>query len=290
MDGGTQSWAWSEERLGRNLDAITAFVSGADAQLVLLQEVDLDATRTYHVDESRLLRSAFPEDAYDSVVCMNYDSPFLMYPLTQPHGRSKSALMTLSAWDASGASRVSLPVEESLMKLLDLDRCYCVVRIPVADGRDLVLYNAHLSAYTSDGSVATEQLRLLISDMQAEYERGSWCLAAGDFNKDLLGDSSVWFGKTDQTFSWAQPIDMTLFDGVDISLFAPLDEDNPVPSCRNADSPYHDGQYTLTVDGFMISPNISVESAAVLDTSFAYSDHNPVLIRFTLKDTSEKSA
>ncbi len=49
-----------------------------------------------------------------------------------------------------------------------------------------MLYDLHLSAYTSDGTIATEQLALLLADMQAEYEKGSWCVAGGDFNKDLL--------------------------------------------------------------------------------------------------------
>ena len=62
----------------------------------------------------------------------------------------------------------------------------------------------------------------------------------------------------------------------------PLDENAPVPSCRNADGPYHQGQYVLTVDGFLVTPNVTVERAAVVDTGFAYSDHNPVTMTFTL--------
>lgn len=80
------------------------------------------------------------------------------------------------------------------MKLLDLDRCYSVSRIPTASGKELVLYNLHLSAYTSDGAIATEQLELLCADMLAEYEAGNYCVAGGDFNKDLLGNSPEIFG------------------------------------------------------------------------------------------------
>ena len=46
----------------------------------------------------------------------------------------------------------------------------------------------------TDNAGEAEQLALLLADMQAEYEKGSWCVAGGDFNKDLLGDSSVYFG------------------------------------------------------------------------------------------------
>ena len=88
--------------------------------------------------------------------------------------------------------------------------------------------------------------------------------------------------EADQAYSWAQPIPEGTFDNYDISLVAPLDESAPVPSCRNADGPYHPGQYVLTVDGFLVTPNVTAAQATVLDTGFAYSDHNPVAMTFTL--------
>ena len=136
---------------------------------------------------------------------------------------------------------------------------------------------------TPKGRGLTASAELLLEDMQREYDAGNWCVAGGDFNKDLLGDSSVYFGAAEQEYSWAQPIPEGVFDSYDVQLVAPLDENDPVPSCRNADGPYHDGQYVLTVDGFLVTPNVAVDSAAVLDTGFAYSDHNPVQMTFTLQ-------
>ena len=280
MDGGTESRAWSKERLTANMDAIAGYLKQQDADFYLLQEVDTDATRSYHVDEREPLYAALFDKS--SVFCQNYDSPYLLYPLTKPHGASQSGLLTFAPVNIAAANRVELPVEGGFMKLLDLDRCYSVSRIPAEGGKELVLYDLHLSAYTSDGTIATEQLKLLLADMQAEYDAGNWCVAGGDFNKDLLGDSSAYFGAADQEYSWAQPIPEGVFDGYDVQLIAPLDESDPVPSCRNADSAYHAGQYVLTVDGFMVTPNVTVSDSAVLDTGFAYSDHNPVKMTFTL--------
>ena len=42
--------------------------------------------------------------------------------------------------------------------------CYSVCRLPVEGGRELVLYTLHLSAYSADGSISVEQLKLLLSD------------------------------------------------------------------------------------------------------------------------------
>lgn len=280
MDGGTESWAWSEERLKENLDEIAALLQKADADFYLLEEVDVDATRTYHFDESTVLRSAFPDRT--CVYAQNYDSPFLLYPFTQPHGASQAGMLTFSRYEISSALRRSLPIEGGFRKFLDLDRCYSVCRLPVESGRELVLYTLHLSAYSADGNISVEQLKLLLSDMQAEYEKGNYCVAGGDFNKDLLGDSARWFGEADQDYTWAQPLPEGILDGTGITLAAPLDENAPVPSCRNADAPYHEGQYVLTVDGFLVSGNVTVEEATVIDTGFAHSDHNPVSLTFTL--------
>ena len=51
MDGGTESWAWSEDRLKANLAEISNVLLNEAADIYFLQEVDFDSTRTYHVDE-----------------------------------------------------------------------------------------------------------------------------------------------------------------------------------------------------------------------------------------------
>ena len=283
MDGGRESRARSRQAVDENMRGIVAFVKGLSPDFALFQEVDTDGTRSWHIDETAYLSDAMTGCEFDEVFAQNYDSPYLFYPLIQPHGANQSGIVTLSRHPIASAARRELPVESGFMKLLDLDRCYSVSHIPTASGKELVLYNLHLSAYTSDGAIATEQLELLCADMLAEYEAGNYCVAGGDFNKDLLGDSAVYFGEADQEYTWAQPIPEDTFDGFNVSLIAPLDEGNPVPSCRNADGPYHQGQYVLTVDGFLVSDNVTVTSSDVVDLGFAYSDHNPVEMRFVLE-------
>ena len=283
MDGGTESWAWSKERLSANMANIAAELKAQDADLYFVQEVDTDSTRSYHMDQAAFLNeNVFGDYAWSWA--QNYDSPFLFYPLTQPHGKSVAGIVTASAFDVESATRYGLPIETGVMKLVDLDRCYSVSRVPVEGGRELVLINFHLSAYTSDGVIANEQLLLVLGDMQAEYDKGNYVIAGGDFNKDILGDSSVYFGKGDKEYTWAQPIpEEVLAQYPDMELQAPLDESKPVPTCRNADGPYHEGQYVLTIDGFITSPNVEVTSEQVVDTRFAYSDHNPVVMEFVLR-------
>ena len=282
MDGGTQSWAWSKERLDANMKKITAFLQNNAPDLALIQEVDLNSTRSYHRDEREDVKAGL--QGYSYTWAQNWDSPFLAYPFTQPHGKSRSSIMTFSKWNIESSLRRSLPLEDSLMKIVDLDRCYSVSRVPMADGHELVLINFHLSAYTSDGKIADEQMKMVIADMQAEYDKGNYCIAGGDFNKDLSGNAEDYFDTKAGDYTWAQPIPEETFQGANVSLVFPYDEEARVPSCRNADGPYVPGeQYVLTVDGFMVTDNIEVEKAYVIDTGFAYSDHNPVEMTFVMK-------
>lgn len=282
MDGGTQSRAFSEERLIENLSNIESLLSDRDADIYLLQEVDEDGTRTYHVNERERFEKLF--SGYNSVWAQNWDSSYLFYPFTEPHGKNSAGLITFSGFSVNSAIRRSLPIEDSVMKIVDLDRCYSVSRIAVNNGKELVLYNAHLSAYTSDGKIAEEQIKLLASDMSAEYEKGNYVICGGDFNKDLLGNAGEIFGISGEDYTWAQPFPTELIAEMPLSLVVPYDEASPIPSCRNADGPYNENQFVLTVDGFIISDNIEVVESNVIDTGFEYSDHNPVYMNFKLSE------
>ena len=174
---------------------------------------------------------------------------------------------------------MELPIEAGVMKLVDLDRCHSVHRIPAADGRELVLYNVHLSAYTSDGGAHRwEQLELLRADMQAEYERANWCIAMGDFNKDSLGQSEEIFG---EVLPRATPGRSRRVSGTAPPVAGgSAGRDGPPSPAAATPTPVSRGQYA-TVDGFVVSDNVTV-GAGGGGHGFAWSDHNPVSMRFVL--------
>ena len=172
-------------------------------------------------------------------------------------------------------------MENSFNKYFDLDRAYSVSVIKTDSGKNLVLYNVHLSAYTSDGTISEDQLKILSDDMLEQYEKGNYIIAAGDFNKDMLGDSSKYFKRAEGEYNWAAPFNNALLpDGIK-SYTGSI-----VSTCRNADTPFSGdvSDFVLSVDGVLVSDNVEVLSCETVDTSFAYSDHNPVNLKFVLKD------
>ena len=280
MDGGKYSRAFSADAVRANIAGAGAQAAAESPDFVFFEEVDADATRSYHIDQRPLLQSALP--GYSSVFAQNYDSPYLFWPLNSPHGKSVAGMLTLSKFKIDSSVRRSLPVETGFSKFMDLDRCYSVTRVPVDNGKTLCLYTTHLSAYTTDGSIATEQVEVLAADMDKERAAGNYVVCGGDFNKDLLGDSGSIFGVSGEAYTWAQPFPETLLP-TGLTLVKPYDAADPVPSCRNANEVYDPAtSFVLTIDGFIVSDNVRVASSAVLDTGFAWSDHNPVKLVFSL--------
>ena len=278
MDGGEHSRALSKDSVINNINGVLRVIKDRNPDLVLLQEVDTDGTRSYHINQKNLISEDFK--SFDSVFAENYDSPYFLYPLYEPIGANKSGLLTFSAFNIESGIRRSLPVENSINKYFDLDRAYSVSVIKTDNGRELVLYNVHLSAYTSDGKIAEDQLKILSEDMLGQYQKGNYIIAAGDFNKDMLGDSSKYFERPDGEYNWAAPFNNALLPR-EITSYS----GSNAPTCRNADSAFKgDGtDFVLSVDGVLVSDNIEVLSCETVDTSFAYSDHNPIYLKFVLK-------
>ncbi|MBQ7957926.1 MAG: endonuclease/exonuclease/phosphatase family protein [Clostridia bacterium] len=281
MDGGTESWAESEESVKNCINKGAETAKKYNPDFVLFQEVDFDSTRSYHINQKEILENSF--STFSSAFAVNYHSSFLMYPFAQPHGASNSGILTLSRYNIASSLRRSLPISDSFTKFLDLDRCYSVSRVPVENGKELVIYNVHLSAYGGSDEIRKGQLTMLFEDMESEYNKGNYCLCGGDFNHDFTGDSTQKLnGGQSVDFGWAQPFLVELMPDC-INRCISYSGKELVPTCRNCDIPYEKGNFTIIVDGFLVSENVEVVKTENINTEFEYSDHNPVVLEFRLK-------
>jgi len=282
MDGGKESRGRSKEEVISNIDKAAETLMSYNPDFIFLQEVDTDSDRSYHVNQKEQLVGFFP--GFCNVFTYNYRSAYLMFPPTDPHGASESGLLTLSRIGITSSLRRSIKVSDGFGKYLDLDRCYCVSRIPVENGKELVLYNLHTSAYGGSDEVRTSQITQILQDMLSEFKKGNYCVCGGDFNHDFTGDSTLIFNNSsDSEYDWAMPFPEELIpEG--LSRCIKYEDGNMVATCRNCDVPYGPDCKVFIVDGFIVSDNVSVESVRNIDADFAYSDHNPVVMSFSLKD------
>lgn len=282
MDGGEFSVAESEESVIGTVRGAASYVAGTiNPDFVLWQEVDLDSTRSYHVDEYEEIQEFYKD--YSMTFAVNYDSAFLFYPLTQPHGKSKAGLAVMSRYPIESALRRSFPISSSFSKFLDLDRCYSINRIPMEGGKYLCLINLHMSAYGSSDEIRQGQIAMLCEDMQREYAADNYVICGGDFNHDLKALTNDGGEKE----SWAYPFPREqLPEGFRFCLDDFSEEERAAmhDSGRNADEAYNpDTTYTVTLDGFIISDNVKCTWYENVDLQYRYSDHDPVYMRFVLQ-------
>lgn len=280
MDGGTSSVGESRESVLQTVTKAAELAAGLEPDFAMFEEVDRDSTRSYHIDQKAVLDEKFGN--FYSDYAQNYDSAFLFYPILEPHGKSRAGIMLYSAFPIESAMRRSFPISTSFSKFFDLDRCYSVSRIPVENGKYLCLYAIHMSAYGNSDAIREGQIRMLCEDMEGEYMQGNYVVCGGDFNHDLkaLTDDGS------ERESWAYPFPREeLPEGFSFCLdsFSQEEREQMWNSARNADMEYVEGvTYTVTLDGFIISGNVVCEGYTHVKTGYLYSDHDPVILDFSL--------
>ncbi len=281
MDGGKESRARSADSVKACVSQGAEKVRSFDPDFAFFQEVDTGSTRSYDIDEREIVKSYF--EGFSSAFAVNYRSAYLFYPIFEPHGASNSGMLTLSKSAINSATRRSLPISTGMSKFLDLDRCYSVSRVPVEGGKELVLVNVHLSAYGGSDEIRAAQMNMVLGEIQAEYDKGNYCVVGGDFNHDFTGDSTQKLnGGEHVDFGWAMPFPTDMLSEYPAVVHATDYSDGLKPTCRNCDVPYKEGNFTIIVDGFLVSKNVRVTYLDNVVTGFAYSDHNPVVMKFTL--------
>jgi endonuclease/exonuclease/phosphatase family metal-dependent hydrolase len=278
MDGGSGSGKpQSREVMTSYYDGIEKTLATQNADICILQEVDSDADRSYHIDEVTSLQNdlGIAQSAY----ALNYSCNFVPYPWP-PIGEVHAGIQTLTDLKIDEAERISLPCPFKWpLRIANLKRCLLVSRIKLEDtDKELVIVNLHLEAY-DDGEGKAAQTAELIDLLEEEYAKGNYVIAGGDFNQSFPGSLDAWPIIDDETWMPGILDESTLPDGWSFA------SDTETPSCRLLNKPYDPDDQTsqhYVIDGFIISPNVEVTSVKTIDTGFEYSDHNPVRLSVKL--------
>ena len=274
MDGGKMVRP-SSELITKNFAGLQGFLGGVKADFTLLQEVDSNSKRSRSVDEVAGLRAKLGQS---SAYAMNFSANYVPYPWP-PIGKVHSGLVTFSQYKMAEATRISLPCPFSWpMSLVNLKRCLLVSRVPI-EGSDKELVLVNLEAY-DEGEGKLAQSKQLREFVEQEYAKGNYVIAGGDWNQ-LFPDTETVYPNTHREL-WTPGY----LDEAELSAGWQYVWDDSVPTCRLLNQPYdktdtENTQYYV-IDGFLVSPNLKVESVETMDEGFAFSDHNPVLLSVSL--------
>ena len=176
---------WSIER-GQRLQGITDFLVGVNADILILQEVDLNARRTHHLNIAETIARKLEMNyvfgrEFQELAQGSKDSPAY-------HGQA-----TLSKWPISKPRLIRFPRQSQfwqphwfLPKIEPFQerlggRIALVAEINVS-GRKLVTYNLHLESRGND-ALRISQLGEVLSDATC-YDAKCPVIVAGDLNLD----------------------------------------------------------------------------------------------------------
>ena len=277
MDGGKDARSADEATVKAYLGGISAAIEESGADLVLLQEVDSDSSRTYGIDERSFLDRGMSCETY----AMNYSCPFVPVPVP-PIGKVHSGLYTMTDdLIIDRAERISLPCPFSWpLRIANLKRCLLVSYLPIEGSeKQLVLVNLHLEAY-DDGAGKIAQTKQLREFITGEYEKGNYVIAGGDFNQVFPGSLERYPNTHPE--NWEPGV----LDADLLPAGWTLAYDLATPTCRLLNQPYDpadlEGTPYYVIDGLILSPNVELKNVETLDAGFANSDHNPVRLEVVL--------
>lgn len=265
----------SQEYFQKYMNGILNFLAKNDTiDMILLQEVDTNARRSYYTNEANLINQFLPN--YSSVFAKNYDVNFVPFPWNSPMGSVISGMITLSkissaeAWRYSYCSNYPWP-----KKIFFHDRCLIYTKFKMPGGKFLIVLNTHNSAYNDAVELREIEGYVLKAIMLDEYEKGNYVVVAGDWNRNPPNFDLKKIVTAENKFIAGPALDKNFLPPHWKIIFDPS-----LPTCRNVNEPYRKGvTKTTIIDYFAVSPNLEVLENKTIPTNFEFSDHLPIFIR-----------
>ncbi len=281
-DGGKKMRA-TKEQSSEWLHQISRWiVQNNQADFFLLQEVDFHAKRTYFKDQSLHLAQLLPD--YEMIKAVNYKIPFVPLPISEPMGKVEAGMLTFSAYKSIENTRFAYPqIAGWPERMFLLDRCFIKISVATSQGNELVIFNTHNSAFIDDPKKMQYELQTIRDEMLMEYQLGNFVVAGGDWNMNPPTIQNLNYLSEHHFVASAVQFPSGFFpDDWQIAF------DPKAPTNRQLYEAYQKGiTGSTTIDYFIVSPNLLVESIATIDLNFEMSDHHPVMIEVNLKPPIE---
>jgi len=257
-----RSKAYTEKKLAE----MAAVLKRIDADFALLQEVDVDANRSHHINEAHFLArtAGYPWVACSLLWKKNY-IPFPYWPPRLHLGYMESANCILSRYPLEAHERLVFDKPKSnafWYNLGYIDRGVQVVTAKIGQ-KQVRLFNTHLEAWEID---ARQKQAQVLADFVKSFSGPK--LLGGDFNT-IPEDASMKKGfsdepETDYTGDHSLSI---LTRGLGANAEPALKSGNPTFS---AEAPSRQLDHIFALDG------LKIQRGEVLKEAGVASDHLPV--------------
>ena len=266
-DGGTNFLPPSRKVVDKNIKGIVSELKSLRSDVILIQEAARPSLTTHGADTLGAVNDELA--GRDNVFSADFTIRF-----TPSHWSPQHGLFTSIGVNRATREIVRLPLEPGYMMGLSRRLYHLqVVRLPFPGGEWSII-NVHLSAFDDGANIRLAQLRAVLGFAEDEYAKGRHVVIGGDWNLELAQPGRQHTTKQEDLF-WLFP-----FPKEELEQGWRIAADEKIPSVRTNERPYQRGEnFTTTIDGFVVSPNVEIESVEGTDLDFQYTDHQPVTVQ-----------
>lgn len=276
-EGGKMTESNGSKAVYENLLGIAETLNYYDADIYIIDNVDTASKGTMNIDEASYISSKMnlvPLFAYDKKVKYTpYPWPF--------EGNANKGNMMLSHFGLSSLERVALPYKNTQfpLHLVAEKPGAMVAKIPLSNSdSSLVLINATPEKGLIANETSTDaQLDTILKLAYDEYANGeNYVIVASSFNRLLDDNTTI----NNNSIPLPSKFNIELNEGWSLVY------DETKPTTRSLNSPFSsdsDNINTYITDGYIVSPNVDVNSIETIDEEFFYAAHNPVRLKAVLR-------
>lgn len=239
---------------------------------ILIQEIDRNSKRSYEVDQFREVNHDL--QGFSSAFALNYNVKYVPVPYTNPMGKVYGGVATFSKYAPAEAIRYQYPGKFPWpTRIFFLDRCFIAERYPLKSGKELIIINTHNSAYDETGEVKDAEMNFLKEFAMAEFKKGNYVIAGGDWNQCPPGFDIHTFQKGEYNEFIPPAMSFDYFPEDWLWAYDPY-----TPTNRHVEKPLDENTFKTLIDFYLLSPNIQLIKIKTQNLNFENSDHQPVLM------------
>lgn len=267
-DGGDHLLPPNRQVVDKNITGIVGGLNALNSDVVIMQEVAGASQLTRGANPLRAINASFAgrDNAFSNDFAIRFAPP----PYSPRHG-------LYSSIGVEGAVReiIKLPLEPGYMLGVAKRRYHLhVIRLPFPEGEWSII-NLHLSAFDDGADIRRQQLHAVLEFAEKEYAAGRHVVVGGDWNLEFARPARP-TTTTEEFLFWIHP-----FPENDLSEGWQIAVDATTPTVRTNERPYRRGEnFTTIIDGFVVSPNVAINSVETHDTDFQFTDHQPTTAVF----------
>ncbi|MFA5062348.1 MAG: endonuclease/exonuclease/phosphatase family protein [Patescibacteria group bacterium] len=263
---------------------VARVIKDENPDIILLQEVDQGAKRTYYQDQLAMLLNLLPNDYKCNVSAYYWKSDFVPHPRILGAVGMKLVVISKYKIDSAIRHQLALMPSDPVTREFNLKRAILETHLPMENAKDFVVMTTHFEAFaqgTDTLTKQTEQTGELLDNLTANGY--SWALG-GDFN--LLAPGKQYYQLNNLQRQYFK-------EKTELEPF--FLKYNSVPSLAEINGPDGDRWIThfpndpdvkkpdRTIDYIFMSKNLQPDNHYVRQTdTLKISDHFPMITELSL--------